>query len=612
MTAPASPCRDRARPGPGCAHGAALGLAGLVLAAAALFGAAGAGAAEALLAASPPPGEAARLRTLRERGWACLDAGDAEGALNAAAQMLRLVRGHGDALVLEEHAQRARLSAPGRAGDLPSRRDGAGGLLADVERESRPLLGGLGRRAEPTANDAEAADARARLDQDVAVEFRDTPLPEAVGRLAELSGLSIVLDRAAARAATTRVTLQSPGMPVEAVLRWIERLSGLRHTVRGRTVLLAPPGTRPGEAVRREYDVSSFLSPPTRGTASASPPDPGGMGDGWVRYLRATVAPGTWEQPGQEAVLQERSQNTIAYRGGRLVVVHTPEVQDQVADLLDMFRRERNLQVHMICRFLILNEAYLDSMRLELSYDSLTRNGTAKSRTIFSTAFDTGVGSLARFSTVTTSGGLSVTVRILGDHAVSAILRTVLKERRGLQLTAPRLTCLNTQRANFQSLINHNYVSRVTGDEGTEIGNVPEGIIFDVQPFVSADRRYITLVLQPQLRTLVSLENYQFYSRILPDQIDPTTGNPIQQNQFIQIPTVTLRSVATTVIVPNGGTLLVGGLAEAEENRGVASVPFLSDLPAVGHLLRGWDRSEGRRTLVILVTAQIVPDVFER
>jgi type II secretory pathway component GspD/PulD (secretin) len=70
--------------------------------------------------------------------------------------------------------------------------------------------------------------------------------------------------------------------------------------------------------------------------------------------------------------------------------------------------------------------------------------------------------------------------------------------------------------------------------------------------------------------------------------------------------------VATTVIVPNGGTLLVGGLAEAEENRGVASVPFLSDLPAVGHLLRGWDRSEGRRTLVILVTAQIVPDVFER
>ncbi|NQT89441.1 hypothetical protein HQ560_21915, partial [bacterium] len=178
-------------------------------------------------------------------------------------------------------------------------------------------------------------------------------------------------------------------------------------------------------------------------------------------------------------------------------------------------------------------------------------------------------------------------------------------------LQAPRLTCFNTQRANVQVLTNHNYVRRVSTDNEPEIGNIPEGIVFDVQPFVSADRRYITLVLQPQMRDLVELVEFQYSTE--PQTVDQ--GNnfslSVWQESYIQIPTTRLRSIGTTVTVPNGGTLLLGGFTEVEEVAGSSNVPFLEGIPIIRTILRGWKRNEGRRSLIMLVSAQTVADVFE-
>jgi len=162
----------------------------------------------------------------------------------------------------------------------------------------------------------------------------------------------------------------------------------------------------------------------------------------------------------------------------------------------------------------------------------------------------------------------------------------------------------------MQVLVNYNYVRRVTTDDEPEIGNVPEGIIFDVQPFVSADRRYITLILQPQMRELVELATYHYSTEVdVIDQGDVSVG--ILQESYVQLPTTRLRSLGTTVTTPNGGTLLIGGFAEAEERYALAGVPFVEAIPCLGRLLRSWDKAEGRRSLIMLVTAETVPHIFE-
>ncbi len=56
---------------------------------------------------------------------------------------------------------------------------------------------------------------------------------------------------------------------------------------------------------------------------------------------------------------------------------------------------------------------------------------------------------------------------------------------------------------------------------------------------------------------------------------------------------------------------MIGGLAQAREAEGYATVPILGDLPLIKHLFTSRRKIDVRNNLIILVTAEIVPDVFE-
>ncbi len=347
------------------------------------------------------------------------------------------------------------------------------------------------------------------------------------------------------------------------------------------------------------------------------------------------MAPDTWEEPNKDMVKQARPGYTINYRNGRIVVVHTPEVHEQIERLLNDFRRARNLQVHIFARFLVVQTDFLERYDLDLvgqGFDLATHDLTLGTGTTGPEGYgyvsdptdmwQTGatpprkslIGYLYNDSGVALGGegelglgaGDPLTIRCakMGSHACNALLTAAVKRRKGTVLTAPRLTCFNTQRANFQAVTNYNYIRSLNSDGEPEIGNVPDGIIFDVQPFVSSDRRYITLVLQPQMRTLMNSSTLQTSGFTY-----ATTG--LLAYRRVNLPDTVLRSIATTVTIPDGGTMLVGGLATVRERSGEASVPILHDLPLLKYLFREWTQFDSRESLLILVTAEIVPDIFE-
>ncbi|TFG67356.1 MAG: hypothetical protein E4H27_09095 [Anaerolineales bacterium] len=123
----------------------------------------------------------------------------------------------------------------------------------------------------------------------------------------------------------------------------------------------------------------------------------------------------------------------------------------------------------------------------------------------------------------------------------------------------------------------------------------------------------ITLILQPQLRSLQSLEELSFHDSLGVLNGDNINGvaDVYQDERIIQIATSVLRSIGTTVTVPDGGTILVAGFVEAEDHQGVSALPFIEAIPVARQLLRGWARNDGRRSYIVLVSAQIVPDLFE-
>src|SRR5690606_29491422 len=123
---------------------------------------------------------------------------------------------------------------------------------------------------------------------------------------------------------------------------------------------------------------------------------------------------------------------------------------------------------------------------------------------------------------------------------------------------------------------------------------VRDGVVLDVRPVVSADRRFITMELRP---TVVSLQ--------LPIPTFTTTlgaGQPVS----IQLPNVTLQQVRTTVTMPDGGTLMLGGMKLAERQNQISGVPLLKDLPGLSFLFSRKGSYVLNRKVLILIRAQIV------
>jgi len=200
----------------------------------------------------------------------------------------------------------------------------------------------------------------------------------------------------------------------------------------------------------------------------------------------------------------------------------------------------------------------------------------------------------------TPDGGLILDFAYLSRFQVRAILEAVIKHRRGNLLTSPRITCFNGQRANIAITSQVNYMHNIV-DGVPEIGTITDGIVFEVVPYASADRRYITMEMLPTLRELTRPIRTEHIV------IVDTSGRGISLTETdIQLPEVTVRSIETFASVPDGGTLMLGGLSRANEGEGRAGVPILNDIPILKFFFSRWGKSDNRSSMIILVRGDIL------
>ncbi len=68
------------------------------------------------------------------------------------------------------------------------------------------------------------------------------------------------------------------------------------------------------------------------------------------------------------------------------------------------------------------------------------------------------------------------------------------------------------------------------------------------------------------------------------------------------------RTVKTTVLVPDGGTLVIGGLIEDKATNTEQRVPWISRIPIIGELFRTRDTSKGKTNLMVFMQPHILHD----
>jgi len=72
------------------------------------------------------------------------------------------------------------------------------------------------------------------------------------------------------------------------------------------------------------------------------------------------------------------------------------------------------------------------------------------------------------------------------------------------------------------------------------------------------------------------------------------------------IPPISMQSAATTVMIPDGGTTVIGGIYQTDNSISRSRVPFLHKIPLLGNLFRSTARTETSKELLIFITPKII------
>ncbi len=80
----------------------------------------------------------------------------------------------------------------------------------------------------------------------------------------------------------------------------------------------------------------------------------------------------------------------------------------------------------------------------------------------------------------------------------------------------------------------------------------------------------------------------------------------MEEGTTVQLPVLAVTTVNTTVSVPDGGTVLMGGIKRMSEGRTERGVPMLSNLPYVNRLFKNVAIGRETQSLMMMVTPRII------
>ena len=195
-----------------------------------------------------------------------------------------------------------------------------------------------------------------------------------------------------------------------------------------------------------------------------------------------------------------------------------------------------------------------------------------------------------------TDGDYSLLAQVLGsvngmmfglvDNDWGAIVQAVSSDTNSNLLATPSITTLDNEEAYF-----------IVGQEVPIITGATTGNN-NSNPFQTVDRQEVGIKLKvtPQVNegSGVQLTIEQEVS-----SVSGATGVDISINK---------REIKTTVMADNGATVILGGLIDEDVQESEQKVPFLGDIPILGHLFKSTGNSVRKRNLMVFLRPTIIRD----
>ena len=215
---------------------------------------------------------------------------------------------------------------------------------------------------------------------------------------------------------------------------------------------------------------------------------------------------------------------------------------------------------------------------------------------------------------------------ILSDIEAYFFITAAQGDSRSNVLQAPKVTLFNGQQAFVSDTSQSPFVISVipvVGDfaaaQQPVIVVLSEGTFLTVQAVVSADRRFVRLTVVPFFSKITDVDTFTFTGKTTTSQDSSEESDNTEDSKAsssskttstegttVQLPTFSFVTVTTTVSVPDGGTVLLGGIKRLSEGRNEYGIPMLNKIPYINRLFKNTGIGRETQSLMMMVTPRII------
>lgn len=372
--------------------------------------------------------------------------------------------------------------------------------------------------------------------------------------------------------------------------------------------------------------------------------------DELIKLITSAVSPNSWASMGGQGTIDYFPQTMT------LVINQTTDIQEQVADLLNTLRRLQDAEVAIEVRLISIAEGFFERIGLDFNINLKTDKKTSRFEPLITSGqfkpagyindfspdrFISGLTPAGTFTSdldipIRTSsfgmaippfggfpnipggnGGIELGLAFLSDIQVFLFMEAAQGDQRTNIMQAPKITLFNGQTATIsvvdqQFFVTNTAVFNNNGQLTFVPLNTPfttGGVALTLQAVISADRRIVRLNFGNFALTNLASATVPLFP--VPVVITPSfeggfQGQPVVFTQFLQQPVFNSINVSTTVAVPDGGTVLIGGLKRLSEGRNEFGPPVLSKIPYVNRLFKNVGYGREVQNFMMMVTPRII------
>jgi len=425
------------------------------------------------------------------------------------------------------------------------------------------------------------------------LNFQDIETRAVLQLLADASGQNIVVSDSV----TGNVTLRLQNVPWDQALDIVLRTKGLDKRKQDNVIIVAPQeelASREKADLAARKDIQELA--PLRS-----------------EYLQVNYA----KASDMAALIKTQSGSLLSTRGSVAVDERTNTLllQDTSDRLADIRRLVATLdipvrQVLIEARIVVVNDDFARSLGTRFGVTTAQRNGNnglwtttgnavgtdqiigsgitnvASTGNPFPVTVPTGTNAPNRYNVnlPASNPAGSLAVGILGSNFIVDLeLSAAQAETRANVISSPRVITANQKEAIIEQGVEIPYQQSASSG-ATTIQFKKAVLSLKVTPQITPDNR---IVLDLDVKK-------------------DSVGTVIVTSGGVNVPSIDTREIATQVLVNDGQTVVLGGILETTTRDTDTKVPYLGDIPVLGHLFKTTNKTDNKDELLIFVTPKIV------